>query len=231
VIAAGEVAGGGGNVYKATSLGGAFSTSFLPANGVGSISCPSTSFCVTAQEGGGFIRYSTKPSGISWTTVAIGTGAMKGVSCLSVSFCAVVDGAGNVRVATTEARIKEAGGWTATNVNGGKALRRVACSSTTSCLAIDGGSEVLKLTIAQPAGTASASKVAVAGAGELTSLTCNGATCVAVDADGDVFTSTNSGTSWARRHDAGEKLTSVSCPSTTLCASVNVGGDAAMFKP
>jgi Zn-dependent metalloprotease len=231
VIAAGEVSGGGGNVYKATSLGGAFSTSFLPANGVGSISCPSTSFCVTAQEGGGFIRYSTKPSGISWTTVAIGTGAMKGVSCLSTSFCAVVDGAGNVRVATTEARVKEAGGWTATNVNGAKALRGVACSSTTSCLAVDGGSEVLQLTIAQPAGTATASKVAIAGAGELTSVTCNGSTCVTVDADGDVFTSTNSGTSWARRHDAGEKLTSVSCPSTTLCASVNVGGDVAMFKP
>jgi Zn-dependent metalloprotease len=231
LIAAGEVAGGGGNVYKATSLGGAFSTSFLPANGVGSISCPSTSFCVTAQEGGGFIRYSTKPSGISWTTVAIGTGAMKGVSCLSASFCAVVDGSGNVRVATTEARVKEATGYAATNVNGAKALTGIACSSTTSCLAIDGGKEVLKLTIAQPAGTATVSKVALPGAGELTSVTCMGTTCVAVDASGGVFTSTNSGTSWAKRHEAGDKLKSVSCASATLCTTVNTSGDVAMFKP
>jgi Zn-dependent metalloprotease len=231
LIADGEVSGGGGNVYKATSLGGAFSTSFLPANGVGSISCPSSSFCVTAQEGGGFIRYSTKPSGISWTVVTIGTGAMKGVSCLSASFCAVVDGTGNVHVATTEARVKEAAGWTATNVDGSKAMRGVSCSSTTSCLAVDGGSEVLKLTIAQPAGTATVAKVAPPGAGELTSVTCTGETCVVVDAAGGVFSSTNGGTTWSERHEAGDKLTSVSCASATLCASTNVGGDVAMFKP
>jgi len=231
LIAAGEVAGGGGNVYKATSLGGAFSTSFLPANGVGSISCPSASFCVTGQEGGGFIRYSTNPSGISWTARAIGTGAMKAVSCLSVSFCAVVDDTGNVRVATTEARVKEATGYAATNVNGTKALTGISCSSTTNCLAIDGGKEVLKLTIAQPAGTATVSKVTVTGAGELTSVTCTGATCVAVDASGGVFTSTNSGTSWEKRQEAGDKLKSASCASVWLCAGVNVAGDVVTFNP
>ena len=231
VIAAGEVAGGGGNVYKATSLGGAFSTSFLPTNGVGSISCPSTSFCVTAQEGGGFIRYSTNPSGITWTARAIGTGAMKGVSCLSNSFCTVVDNSGNVRVATTEARVKEATGYAATNVNGAKALTGVACSSTTNCLAIDGGKEVLKLTIAQPAGTATVSKVAVPGAGELTSITCNGSTCVAVDASGGIFTSTDSGTTWAESYGAGDKLKSVSCTTTWLCAAVSIAGDVVTFNP
>jgi hypothetical protein len=212
VIAAGEVAGGGGNVYKATSLGGAFSTSFLPTHGVGSISCPSTFFCVTAQEGGGFIRYSTAPSGITWTARAIGTGAMKGVSCLSTSFCAVVDDTGNVRVATTEARVKEATGYAATNVNGAKALRGVACSSTTNCLAIDGGKEILKLTIAQPAGTATVAKVAVAGGG-------------------GIFTSTNSGATWEKSYAAGAKLKSVSCTTTWLCAAVNVAGDVVTFNP
>jgi Zn-dependent metalloprotease len=231
VIAAGEVAGGGGNAYKATSLGGAFSTSFLPTNGVGSISCPATSFCVAAQEGGGFIRYSTNPSGITWTARAIGTGAMKGVSCLSNSFCAVVDGTGNVRVATTEARVKEATGYAATNVNGAKALTGVACSSTTICLAIDGGKEVLKLTIAQPAGTATVSKVAVPGAGELTSITCRGSTCVAVDASGGIFTSINSGTSWTKSYGAGDKLKSVSCATVWLCAAVNIAGDVVTFNP
>jgi Zn-dependent metalloprotease len=231
VIADGEVTGGGGNVYKATSLGGAFSTSFLPTNGVGSISCPSTSFCVTAQEGGGFIRYSTNPSGVTWTARSIGTGAMKGVSCLSTSFCAVVDGTGNVRVATTEARVKEATGYAATNVDGTKALTGVACSSTTNCLAIDGGKEVLKLTIAQPAGTATVSKVAVPGAGELASVTCANATCVAVDAIGGIFTSTNSGAAWTNSYGAGDKLKSVSCATVWLCAAVNVAGDVVTFNP
>ena len=231
LIAAGEVSGGGGNVYKATSLGGAFSTSFLPANGVNSISCPSSSFCVTTQEGGGFIRYSTNPSGISWTARVIGSGAMKAVSCLSVSFCAVVDDTGNVRVATTEARVKEATGYAATNVNGAKALTGIACSSTTNCLAIDAGKEILKLTIAQPAGTATVSKVALPEASGLTSVTCPGATCVATDSDGGIFTSTNGGTNWQKRHEAGDPLKSVSCASATLCVSVNAGGDVAMFKP
>jgi len=231
LLADGEVAGGGGNVYKATALGGAFSTSFLPANGVGSISCPSSTFCVTAHEGGGFIRYSTNPSGISWTALAIGTGAMKGVSCLSNSFCAVVDGSGNVRVATTEARVKEASGYAATNVNGAKSLAGISCSSTTNCLAIDGSKEILKLTIAQPAGTATVSKVTPPGAGELTSVTCTGSTCVAVDASGGVFTSANGGTSWEKRQEAGDKLKSVSCASVWLCAAVNVAGDVVTFNP
>ena len=74
VLADGTVAGGGGNVYRASSLGGSFLTSFTPSNGVNAISCPSTSFCVASQEGEGFIRYSTKPSGATWTPVSMGPG-------------------------------------------------------------------------------------------------------------------------------------------------------------
>ena len=143
VLADGSVAGGGGNVYRASSLGGSFLTSFTPGNGVNAVSCPTTSFCVASQEGEGFIRYSTKPSGTTWTPVTIGTGAMKGVTCLSASFCAVVDGSGNVHVATTEAGVKEAAGWKATNIDRSTALKGIACSSTTSCLAVDGSGEVL----------------------------------------------------------------------------------------
>jgi len=231
VLAAGEVSGGGGNVYRASSLGGTFLSSFNPANGVGAFSCPSTTFCVSAHEGGGFIRYTTKPSGTLWTAVAIGTGAMKDVSCLSASFCAVVDAAGNVRVATTEAKVKEAGGWTATSVNGGVALRSIACSSNTSCIAVDGSEEVLKLTIAQPSGSATVKRVAPAGAGEFNDVTCVGATCVAVDYEGGIFASTDSGATWTRRFDARGNLRSVSCASTALCAGVTSAGDVVKFAP
>jgi Zn-dependent metalloprotease len=228
LLAAGEVSGGGGNLYRATALGGSFLTSFKPPNGVGAISCPSTSFCVTTLEGGGFIRYSTNPSGILWSSVSIGSGAMKDVSCLSASFCAVVDAAGNVRVATTEKGVKEAGGWTATNVSK-VALGAIACSSTSSCVALDGSDEVLNLAI--EGGKATVKKQALAGAGELTEVTCNGADCVAVDDEGGVFASDNSGAGWTKRFATTGNATSVSCASPELCVSVDTSGDVVMFDP
>jgi Zn-dependent metalloprotease len=230
LLAAGTVEGGGGNLYRASSLGGTFLTSFKPTQGVGAISCPSSSFCVTALEGGGFIRYTTNPSGILWPAVAIGTGAMKDVTCLSNSFCAVVDAAGNVRVATTEKGVKEATGWKATGVNGGASLSSVACSSTSSCIAIDGSNEVIKLSIAEGGG-ATASSQAIAGASELTDVNCVGATCVAVDDDGAVFASTDSGATWDERFQARGKLTSVSCASSALCAAGSDSGDVIKLDP
>lgn len=230
LLAAGTVEGGGGNLYRASSLGGSFLTSFKPANGVGAISCPSSSFCVTALEGGGFIRYSTNPSGIFWTAVSIGTGAMKDVTCLSKSFCAVVDAAGNIRVATTEKGVKEAGGWKATSVNESTALQAVACSSTSTCIAIDGSDEVISMSIAEGGGATASSQV-VAGADELTDVNCVGATCVAVDDEGAVFASTDSGESWDERFQARGKLTGVSCASSALCAAGTDGGDVIKFDP
>lgn len=230
LLAAGEVGAGGGNLYRSSSLGGSFLTSFKPTDGVGAISCPSSSFCVTALEGGGFIRYSTNPSGILWTSVAIGTGAMKDVTCLSKSFCAVVDAAGNVRVATTEKGVKEAGGWKATSVNESTALQAVACSSTSACIAIDGSDEVISMSIAEGGG-ATPSSQAIAGADELTDVNCVGASCVAVDDEGAVFASTNSGATWKERFQARGKLTSVSCASSELCAAVTDGGDIIKFDP
>ncbi len=230
LLAAGEVSGGGGNLYHATELGGSFLTSFKPTNGVGAASCPSTSFCVTALEGGGFIRYSTKPSGISWTAVSIGSGAMKDVSCLSASFCSVVDGTGNVHVAVTEKGVKEVAGWTATNVDGAAPLDAIACSSTSSCTAVDGSDEVLNLTI-EAGGKAKVKKQALAGAGGLTELTCTGSSCVAVDDEGAIFVSKDSGATWAKRFATGGEPTSVSCASGKLCTSVDTSGDVAMFDP
>ncbi len=230
-LADGSVAGGGGNVYRATSLGGSFLTSFTPSNGVNGFSCPSTSFCIATQEGEGFIRYSTKPSGATWTAVSIGTGAMKAASCLSASFCAVVDGTGNVHVAVTEKGVKEAAGWKATNIDGTTPLRGIVCTSTTFCMAVDGSGQVLNLTI-NGSGEASVSKKTIEGASELNAITCTGSTCVAGDQGGNyVFRSSNTGESWSKNHALGTGVKSVSCASATLCAAVNTSGEVAAFKP
>jgi hypothetical protein len=231
VLATGTVSGSeGGNVYRANSLGGAFLSAFLPANGVGALSCPSTAFCVSANEGGGFIRYSTKPSGTLWTAVVIGSGAMKGVSCLSPSFCAVVDGSGFVHVATTEGGVKEGAGWKATDVNGGKALEDVACTSTSACIAVDGSDELLALAIA-PDGAATATRLPVAGAGRLVALSCAGLTCAAADVDGAIFGSTDGGATWTMRFGGGPEVKGVSCASATLCAGATSAGTVRAFDP
>jgi Zn-dependent metalloprotease len=229
MLAAGAVEGGGGNAYHAASLGGAFSTSFLPSYGVNAISCPTASFCVSAQYGG-YVRYSAKPSGLTWTAVAIGSGGMKGVSCLSAAFCAVVDDSGNLHVANTEAHVKEAAGWKATDIDGAKALDAISCASTTTCYAVDGGTEVLKLAI-ETTGAATVTKHAVAGASALDAITCEGSNCVAADEDGGVFTSFDGGSTWSERLDSGAKAKSVSCSSVWLCAAVTGGGEVAAFNP
>jgi putative Ig domain-containing protein len=228
LLAAGE--GIAARVDYATSIGGPFSTAFLPANDVGDISCPSASFCVSAQEGNGFIRYSTAPASISWTAVIAGTDALKGVQCLSASFCAVVNDSGDLYVATTEQGVKETAGWTSTDVDGATALRGIACSSTTSCIAVDGSNEVLALTIA-PDGKATVARQVVGGANALSAVTCMGSTCAAGDAAGSLFSSTNGGGDWTMRYGGADAFTSVSCASASLCAGVTTSGNITTFDP
>jgi streptogramin lyase len=222
--------GGGGNMYYTTSLGGSWTEAFKPAHGVLAISCTSSSFCVDAQESGR-IRYSTKPASTEWTEVTIGSGAMNGVFCLSSSFCATVNGAGDLYVANTEAKVKEASGWKATDVDGSVALHGVACTSTTSCVAVDGAGNVLYLTI-KSGGEATVSKHDIDGANSLSAVTCTGSlTCVAVDSVGNVFGSKTAGETWAKVYALGKELTSVSCASTTLCATVDTAGNVTALNP
>jgi Zn-dependent metalloprotease len=221
--------GGGGNMYYATSLGGAWSEAFKPSNGVLAISCPSSSFCVDSQESGS-IRYATKPGSTSWTNVAVGSGALNAVSCLSASFCAIVNGSGDLYVANTEAHIKEASGWKSTDIDGSAALHGVACRTTISCVAVDGEGHVLDLTL-NGSGEATVSKLDIDGTNDLTAVTCvSEAVCVAVDKKGNVLVSTN-GATWNEQHKFGTELTSVSCASTSLCAAVDMSGNVTTFAP
>jgi Divergent InlB B-repeat domain/Putative Ig domain len=231
LVAAGDVGDGGGDVYRSSSLGGGFLTSFTPRNGVETISCPSTAFCVAAQAGEGDIRYSTKPSAVSWIPETIGTGAMTGVSCLSSSFCAVVDDSGHLRVATSEAKIKEAGGigWTATDIDGSLPLRAVACISTSRCLAVDGSGDVIELAVGSE-GEASGTRLAIPGAGGLTDIACDGGSCAAGDEGGAVFGSGDGGSTWTVRGGAGA-VEDVSCASASLCAASTASGAVTTFDP
>jgi Zn-dependent metalloprotease len=230
-LADGSVEGDiGGNVYYATSLGGTWTEAFTPAYGVVALSCPTTSFCVDGQEGGGFIRYSTKPASTEWFSLSIGTGAMNAVDCLSSAFCAVVDSAGYVHVANTEAKVKEASGWSATDIEGSTALTGIVCTTTSSCLAIDDTGNVIDLTI-NSSGEATASKEDIDGTNKLTAITCTGLTCVAVDSQGNVLVSSIGGAAgtWKNEHAFGTDLTSVSCSTGALCVAGDTAGEVIAF--
>ncbi len=229
LLAAGETAEHGGNLYYATSLGGTWNKAFEPAFGVVAISCASASLCVTGQAEG-FIRYATKPGSEEWTAEEIGTGTMNAVDCLTASFCAVADSKGNVHIANTEAKIKEESGWKSTDVDGAISLHGIACTSATSCLAVDGEGHVLDLTV-NSSGEATVAKEDLDGANDLTAITCNGSTCVAVDSKGNVFESTNAGSSWSDEYALGTDLTSVSCSTSTLCAAADTTGEVTTFRP
>ncbi len=229
LLAAGSDSGYGGNMYYATSLGGAWTQAYSPSYGVDAIACTSSTFCIDGQDGGGFFRYSTSPASTSWTLEEQGSSAMKGVFCVSLSFCAMVDGAGSVHVATTTTQI-ESSGWTSTVVDGSTALNGVACSSTTSCVAVDGAGNVINLAIGS-GGAATATKHNIDSTNSLNAITCTGTTCATVDSAGNIFVSTNAGETWTRQYQPGGKLTSVSCASSSLCATVDATGNVTSFNP
>jgi hypothetical protein len=230
LLADGSREGSGGNLYYATSLGGAWTEAYSPTYGVDAISCSSSSFCVDGQDGAGYFRYSTSPASTSWTLEDQGSASMKGVDCLSTSFCAIAAGSGSVYVATSATQV-ESSSWTATDVDGSTALNGIACASTTSCVAVDGAGDVLNLVIAGNGG-ATASKHDIDGTNSLVAVTCTTAsTCVTVDNKGNVFVSTNGGETWTNQYWLDDKLTSVSCSSASLCVTAHATGSVTAFDP
>ena len=220
--------GGGGDMYYASSLGGSWKEAFSPLYGAVAVSCGSSTLCVAGQSEG-FIHYTSKPASGEWFALSIGSGTMNAVDCFSASFCAVVDSSGHVRIANTEAHIKEAAGWKPTDIDGATELHGVACVSTTSCVAVDGTGDVVNLTI-ESSGTATASTQDIDGTNSFTAVSCTGsATCAAVDSAGNIFVSNNEGETWVRQHQLTDKLTSVSCASSSLCLAADTTGEVTAF--
>jgi hypothetical protein len=229
-----EEPGVGGNMYYATSLGGSWTGAFNPTFGAVAVSCASTALCVSGEDGEGAIRYTSQPaSGIWFALDNIGGefGAMNGVDCVSPSFCAVVDDAGHIHVANTEAKIKERDGWKSTDIDGATALHGVACSSATSCVAVDGAGNFIHVAVNGSGEPSVSGQEDLDGSNDLTAITCASVTCVSVDNNGNVFVSTNGGEDWSKELALGTDLTSVSCSSITLCVAADTTGNVTAFNP
>jgi hypothetical protein len=227
VLADGATAEEGGNLYYATSLGGAWTKAFEPAFGVDSISCASTSLCVTGDAEGD-VRYTTEPASEEWKALEIGSAMMNAVDCLSSSFCAAVDSKGNVHIANTAAKITEELGWTPTDVDGLTPLDGIACVSVTSCIAVNDIGDVLHLAI-DSSGEATTSIQDIDAPNKLTAITCTGTSCVTVDSRGNIFESANAGATWTKEQETSIEMTSVSCASITLCVAADKSGDVTAF--
>jgi hypothetical protein len=68
--------------------------------------------------------------------------------------------------------------------------------------------------------------------GKPTSISCNSNDCFAVDSSGNVFTFAISGNSWSPPQilDTDQSLSSISCASSTLCATVDGAGNAFIYN-
>jgi hypothetical protein len=209
---------------------------FTLGNG-GGVSCPSVSLCV-AVDGAGNVVTSTDPTGGqgAWTATSVdGDNVLYGVSCPSVSQCVAVDGTGNVVTSTDPTGGQSA--WTATSVDRDNGLYGVSCPSVSRCVAVGSGGNVVTST--DPTGGQSAWTVTnVDGYNPVSGVSCPSASlCVGVGGYSGLHGSYNSGYVLTSTDPTGAHswrvstvdtigLSSVSCPSVSLCVAVDRGGSA-----
>jgi hypothetical protein len=176
-------------------------------------------FLISHQPPWTFPAYGSNPPEpiADWSSVKM--------SCPSSSLCVAVDGYGNVVTSTDPT-----GGtskWTAVAIDN-FALNDISCASTTLCVAVDQNGDVLTST--NPTGGAGAwavTKIDTHFAAYLVGVSCvpGQALCVAIDPFGNAFSSNDpSGGAGAwSKSGTDDFLSSISCPSTSLC--VAEGGD------
>ena len=130
-------------------------------NGLGAISCPSTTLCVAV--GGSHVAVSTNPAGgaavwhvtqLSGEAAFQDGGSLDSVSCPSISLCVAGDRDGNVVSSSAPAAVAPV--WNIANVEqiGYGETLNVSCANASLCVAVDG--QGLVLSSSDPTGGSSA---------------------------------------------------------------------------
>lgn len=188
---------------------------------------------------------------VLWTLPTVVDAApIDSVSCPSLALCVAVDRSGNVLWSANPTGGRRA--WSIADVDGANELTSVSCPASTVCVAVDAAGDVV--TSRNPTGgvgawavshiDSSATSINADNAGPvlLRGISCPSTSlCVAVDAAGNVLTSTNptGGTPWAVTHADTNRsygcsgaglacqppLIGIACPSTALCAAVDFSGN------
>lgn len=188
---------------------------------------------------------------LSWQKAGhIDARALSEVSCPSLALCVAVDNAGNIF--TTAHPGARASGWAVAHVDGGNRVAGVSCPSASLCMAVDTAGNVVSST--DPASGPGAWTVVhvddatntAAQISGLTGVSCPSVSlCVAVDAVGNVVTSTtptggasawtvtyvDNGIDYECYHYGGSGpmcqpvLVGVSCASGSLCVAIDTAGN------
>jgi hypothetical protein len=186
--------------------------------GLDSLSCASSSFCVTLDGSGIELSW----NGQSWSTPqsldASSFYGLTSVSCVpaSTSFCAAVDGNGNVLMWNGK-------GWSAplsleSNNTIGDGLTSASCPSASFCATVDGSGNVFMWN-----GKTWSGADEIDAFGGLTSVSCESSSfCAAV---GGFYVVTWNGKTWAApvSIDRGG-LISISCATTSFCVALDDRG-------
>lgn len=187
-----------------------------------SVACSSSTDCFALDTAGSVLRY----DGHSWSgPVVVNSDAQHGViSCSAAGTCAVIN------TSTTSLRASAATfdgtDWSAVQlvdvVPG--SLDGVSCSSASFCTVIDTSGYAWRWD-----GTAW-STAQVTGGIALRAVSCTSSSCVAVDDSGNARSYDGSTWSSPVAVDPGQRLTAVSCTSSTFCAAIAADGKAATFN-
>jgi hypothetical protein len=192
------------------------------------VSCPSASLCVAVDSYGNVVS-STEPANAgSWRASRSYVGragyhGLSAVSCVSIDFC-LASGDGTLKNSTDPAG--GAGAWTSHNTVE-YVPSSLSCPSSGLCVGVR-GSEVWSST--EPRGDILAWKLEDVDEHNLYGISCpTMSLCVAVDAEGDVLTSSEPTGAKAAWHpvpvDPGHAILGVSCASEALCVAVDQAGD------
>jgi hypothetical protein len=211
---------------------------------IGSLSCPTTSFCAALTQSKPVVLTADPTLGGTWTATNITEANIQptAVSCPTAEFCAVATYAGDVITSPDPASAEPT--WNTAHVDidpSAKIFERfdgtaadlpiedISCPSTGLCVAIDADGNVLTST--EPAGPAAAwRREAIDPSHQFDAIACapGSAFCAAVDMEGRLFVSTNAPGGASTWHSAKlaagavgldytDMFWGISCPTTGYC--------------
>ncbi len=222
---AGEINGGAGVIEKSSNGGLSWSSVTIPSGieYLASISCPSPNICYAAGSTGTTGVVVGTSNGTTWTTqpIASGVGPLSGISCLNISTCVSV-GATSGGVGEAIVTSNAGAGWSSISIPLSTQLSSVYCIFAGSfCQAVGwhGGSAFAMGTT--NSGLSWSAEVVPGGPVALNDVSCASSTqCMAVDSNGFVLTTSNSGSTWSSDPVLPPGVAGyfgVSCPSSTQC--------------
>lgn len=210
---------------------------------VAALSCPTASFCASADLLGALASSERPASGSgAWHETSLGVSRVLDLSCASASLCLAVNGQANVLVSSRPA---VASAWRSTALPAPPgpdgtppAASGVSCSSPSFCMVVGSNSgcaspplhgcgpyQGFVASSANPTGPSSGWLISTTPQ-TLEGVRCGPrARCVGWDGGGGLDTPTGGGTaSWRTVGSYESGVGSVSCPSATLCVAADYAG-------